>query len=120
MADKRQARRIFIIDDQANDRDLLSGILERNGYTVGTFENGVIHPGYVIGARRVRERKAIGRGQVHFVLLTGWHHHAGESMVHPHEPAARDIRQDTIEDPPVVGIGVKSLVDEIADTASSL
>lgn len=46
-ADSDARRRVLLVEDDANERELLSGILQMNGFTVDTADDGLAAMGYL-------------------------------------------------------------------------
>jgi len=55
-----------------------------------------------------------------FVLLARGGNHVRKSVVHPHQPGPRHMRQYAIEDAAAARILVEASMDKVADAASAL
>ncbi len=86
----------------------------------GTLQDGVALAGEMIGRLRVGEREAVGRVEMILVLLARRIDEIGEAVIHPHQSGAGDMRQDAVEDAPLLGILVEAAMNEIADASPGL
>src|SRR6266436_7287922 len=84
------------------------------------LEYRVAPSGQMIARFGVGERKAVSGIEVVFVLLPSRDVGIGEAMIEPHPPGSGDMRQDAVEYPPSVGVGVEPTIDEIAQATPGL
>ena len=87
---------------------------------LGPLADRVRPAAQLIRALGIGEREAVGGVVVVLVLLTRRHDDVGEAVVHPHAPAAGDVRQHAVEYLAPGRIGVEAAVNRIADAAPRL
>src|SRR5262245_35412699 len=94
--------------------------MKHEGVGLRPLQDRVRGTGEMISRAGIGEREAIGGIEVVLVVLACRPYDVGEAVVHPHQPATRDMRQDAVEDTPPVARCVETEMHEVAQAASTL